>query len=553
MIFNPIIQRELIGMLRTRKAMLVQVLLVLMFAALVIFRWPSDPTVDLAGNKSQEVFRLFGYGLLTAIIVLVPVFPASSIVREKIRGTLQLLFNSPMSPTSIYAGKTAAVMIFVLLLLALSFPAGAACYVMGGISLVGDVMVLYCLLALVALQFTSLGFLVSSYSNSIDGAIRATYALVMVVTVVTLGPHLVLQGHESFLTDVAEWCRCISPLTAVMEVLGHGDVGSQGLLSVGGTPLRYVILAVLSVLICSRWTIGRLNLKIFDRARSAGRITDDLSAEEQLTRSAVWLIDPQRRKAGIGPLSNPVMVKEFRSRRFGRAHWMFRIIFFNILLSVLLIHAALQSATVWKPETLGTYLVLWQIALILLITPSLAAGLISSERESGGWQLLLMTPLSPLRIVVGKLLSVIVTILLVVVATLPAYIMMWQVKPIMLPQIQRVLWCLLFTEIFALAVTFAFSSVFRRTTTATAFSFGALIMVCVGTLAVWLGRDGPFGQEVVENVLKVNPLATALAAIDAPGFQQYELLPANWYIMGIASAVAFLVLSVQTWRLTRPQ
>ena len=71
MIFNPIIQRELIGMLRTRKAMAVQVLLVLMFAALVIFRWPSDPTVDLAGNKSQEVFRLFGYGLLTAIIVLV--------------------------------------------------------------------------------------------------------------------------------------------------------------------------------------------------------------------------------------------------------------------------------------------------------------------------------------------------------------------------------------------------------------------------------------------------------------------------------------------------
>lgn len=80
MIFNPIVQRELIGMLRTRKAMAVQVLLVLMFAALVIFRWPSDPTVDLAGNKSQEVFRLFGYGLLTAIIVLVPVFPASSIV-----------------------------------------------------------------------------------------------------------------------------------------------------------------------------------------------------------------------------------------------------------------------------------------------------------------------------------------------------------------------------------------------------------------------------------------------------------------------------------------
>ena len=249
MIFNPIVQRELIGMLRTRKAMAVQVLLVLMFAALVVFRWPSDPTVDLAGNKSQEVFRLFGYGLLTAIIVLVPVFPASSIVREKIKGTLELLFNSPMSPKAIYAGKTAGVMVFVLLLLALSFPAGAACYAMGGISLVNDVMALYCLLALVALQYTSLGFLVSSYSNSIDGAIRATYALVMVLTVVTLGPHLVLQGHGSFLTPMAEWCRCISPLTAVMEVLGHRDVTSQGLLNSGGTPLKYAVLSIFSIVI----------------------------------------------------------------------------------------------------------------------------------------------------------------------------------------------------------------------------------------------------------------------------------------------------------------
>ena len=121
MILNPIIQRELIGMLRTRKAMVLQVLFVVMFALLVIFRWPADPTVDLAGNKSKQVFRLFGYGLLTAIIVLVPVFPATSIVREKIKGTLQLLFNSPMKPTAIYRGKMSGVMVFVLLLLSLSF------------------------------------------------------------------------------------------------------------------------------------------------------------------------------------------------------------------------------------------------------------------------------------------------------------------------------------------------------------------------------------------------------------------------------------------------
>ena len=553
MILNPIIQRELIGMLRTRKAMVLQVLFVVMFALLVIFRWPADPTVDLAGNKAKQVFRLFGYGLLTAIIVLVPVFPATSIVREKIKGTLQLLFNSPMKSRTIYQGKMAGVMVFVLLLLILSFPAGAACYAMGGISLLNDVVALYALLALVAFQYAAMGFLVSSYSNSIDASIRATYGLVLGLTVITLGPHLVLQGRESIFTSTAEWLRCLSPLTPVMEILGHGDLTSQGFIGASGTPLKYAILAIAMIVICALWTISRLNLKIFDRSRSAGIITDELSQKEQLSRRIHWLVDPQRRKAGIGPLSNPVMVKEFRCRRFGRAHWLFRILSINIVISMSLVAVVMQSATVWDLETLGSYLVLWQIALIMLITPSLAAGLISSERESGGWQLLLMTPISPLRIIIGKLLSVMVTILLVLLATLPAYVMMIAVKQTLIPQVLNVLICLAVTTVFALSLTFACSSIFQRTTTATTVSFGTLILICIGTLAIWLGRGGTFGSTVVENVLKVNPLAAALSIIDAPGFKEYNLFPVNCYILGVVSILAFIVLSIQTWRLTKPQ
>ena len=76
--------------------------------------------------------------------------------------------------------------------------------------------------------------------------------------------------------------------------------------------------------------------------------------------------------------------------------------------------------------------------------------------------------------------------------------------------------------------------------------------LCVGTLTVWLGKE-TFSPAVVETVLKVNPLAAALSAIEESPFYSYNLLPTNWYIMGCASAVAFLVLGVQIWRLTRPQ
>ena len=48
---------------------------------------------------------------------------------------------------------------------------------------------------------------------------------------------------------------------------------------------------------------------------------------------------------------------------------------------------------------------LMQGALLVVMMPSLASGLISSERENGTWQLLLATTLSPGTIVRGKLAS----------------------------------------------------------------------------------------------------------------------------------------------------
>ena len=50
------------------------------------------------------------------------------------------------------------------------------------------------------------------------------------------------------------------------------------------------------------------------------------------------------------------------------------------------------------------------------------SGLISSERESGGWEILQMTPLSVGVIIRGKLMSVVSTLALILCATLPGYL-----------------------------------------------------------------------------------------------------------------------------------
>ena len=94
---GPIIRRELIELLRTRKALALQVSLALACALLVLLRWPTGEVGDLSGARAQDVLRVFGYGALAGVLLLTPAMPATAVVREKVKGTLTLLLNSPLS------------------------------------------------------------------------------------------------------------------------------------------------------------------------------------------------------------------------------------------------------------------------------------------------------------------------------------------------------------------------------------------------------------------------------------------------------------------------
>jgi ABC-type transport system involved in multi-copper enzyme maturation permease subunit len=552
---NPIVHRELVGLLRSPKAVAAQVCLALGCALLVLLRWPTEGVSDLSGARSLQVLRVFGYGLLAGILFLVPAFPATSLVREKVQGTLALLLNSPLSAVSIYAGKLAGVLGFTALLLAMTLPAAAACYVLGGSSVSGGIGLLYAVLAMAALQLATLGLWVSSRSQTIDGALRGTYALVLAVCVVPLAPHWLMEGDSGTLADLSSWFRCLSPIPAVMEVLGQSGVGTHGLSAGTGDSAAtcYLILSGAMSLWCAFLTIMRLYHSPLDRARPPGVMTQDRSVGARVFRRLIFLIDPQRRSGNMSRLVNPVMVKEFRSRRFGRSHWMLRLVAISAILSLGLSYLAAAGALGWGVEAMGGALVLLQAALLILCAPSLAAGLISAEREGGGWQLLRMTPISPGRIVRGKLMSVAWPLLLLLCATLPGYIVMMTVKPELSGQVERVVICLVVTAVFAVLVSAAASSLFRSTAAATATSYLVLVGVCVFPLLIWLGREAPFGHRTVETALSIDPVAAALYASDAPGFTTYELLPANWWLIGSASLALLVLLALRTRQLCRPE
>jgi len=520
---------------------------------LVLVRWPTSGVSDLSGARSLQVLRVFGYGLLAGILFLVPAYPATSLVREKVRGTLALLLNTPMSAVGIYLGKLGGVLGFTAILLLMTLPAAAACYALGGSSVQGGVGLLYAVLGMAAVQFATLGLFVSIRSQSTDAALRTTYALVLAVCALPLAPYWLVQGDTGLLAEVAERFRCLSPIPAVMEVLGHGGVAAHGMDAGGGAVEKYLLLATGMSLMCALLTITRLNGVPLDRARPAGVMTQDRSTGERVARRLFFLVDPQRRSGTLSAWINPVMVKEFRSRRFGRSHWTLRLIAVSAILSLALSYIAAAGALGWGPAMIGGALVILQTALLLLFAPSLAAGLISSEREGGGWQLLRTTPLSPSAILRGKLVSVAWPLILLLCGTLPGYIVMMTVDPELAPQAERVVVCLALMALFAVLVSAAASALFSSTATATAAANVILVGVCVGPLLAWLGRDAPFGHRTVETVLTISPLAAALHASETAGFREYELLPANWWIMGAASFALLVLLMVRTRQLYRPE
>ncbi len=550
---NPVVWREVLTTFRSPRSLVLLLLPALMTSLLVLLRWPSEAVVAQTGNRSLELFSLFGGGLVTLVCLLTPASPAVSLVKERNRGTLQLLLNSPLSRGSLYVGKLIGATILIGVALVMTFPAAAACFALGGITFTRHLIPLYGILLVAGLQLAAISLLISSHARNIDSAVRAGYGAMLLVVVGVLGPYQLWQGSDDpFRVQWADRLRHLSPLPALMEIIGQGDVAGQGLVGSGGGVTKYLICGGLSIVLAALATIFRLHPRMFDESRDSGIMTDDRSLAQRSFRRLFFLVDPQRRSWSIGNWTNPVLIKEFRCRKFGRATWLLRLIALCAVASVAMTYFAATGVKDWSVELIGGLLILLQMALILLLAPGLSAGLLAGEHESGGWALLRMTPLSPRRIVVGKLLSVVWTMLLVMLATLPGYLVMIYLKPVLKPQVLQVVSSLVLASLFALSMSAAVGGFFRRSIPATMASYSVLTALTAVPLLIWMGRDAPFGFRVVESALLLSPISSALSLMGTQGFEHYRLVPGNWYFLSAGVVVGLVVFWGQARRSCRP-
>lgn len=128
------------------------------------------------------------------------------------------------------------------------------------------------------------------------------------------------------------------------------------------------------------------------------------------------------------------------------------------------------------------YLSVMQFALIILVAPALTAGAISGERERQTLDLLLCTRVSSLKIVLGKLLSSLCFLALMIVSSLPMMALTLFYGGVGIWDMLLMQLFLLVTALACCSIGIFCSAVFKRTVTATVVAYLTIFALGVGTI-----------------------------------------------------------------------
>ncbi len=203
---------------------------------------------------------------------------------------------------------------------------------------------------------------------------------------------------------------------------------------------------------------------------------------------------------------NPLLRKELRQRmRSGRTILALSLYLFVIgAVAFVYMYVNVQGQTLIlqpaRTAELFTFLSYLQLALVSFVTPGIASGVISGERERQTLAVLLTTPLSPITIIFTKFISSISFLLLLIVMTLPLYSIVFLFGGVLPSQVLAV-FGLQFITLGAIAgISIFFSTLLRRTGWSTVFSYATVAMLFMGFAVFGYLFDSVGLHSAAENV-----------------------------------------------------
>ena len=490
MLIGPILAREAVTAPRrvrhyVARAIYVAALLVLMCTAWLVLTGSQE--IGSLGDLAR--FATFLFQMLSPLQLIMALFvsalcAASSVSREKDRGTLVLLLTTDLRNHELVLGKLTASMLTVIVLLVAALPLFMMMTLLGGIDL-HQILGMFFVTLTAALAAGSLGVTIALW--------REKTFQTLALTVLTLTTWLgVWEAAVYLFADVsvaggtlASWATVFSPWQALhvatRPVLDGGGSWLGFAASLRGY-LAFSVGLIVALNALATWRIRRWNPS---RAVRSGSGPDD--AESILGDDSARLSTSDSLQADDGEVlrrlpsrtvwSNPVAWREIRTRAYGRRILLIR--FAYIALFGLASAAILSAGQLSLDEGTWTLLpILFVLSLVLINAQAVTS--LASERDGRTIDLLLATELSPKQIIFGKLGGTFFNTIEMVVLPLLLCVALWKTNMVHGQNAFYIAGGLIVMDMFVAVLGVHCGLIHHHTRTALATSLGTVFFLFLG-------------------------------------------------------------------------
>lgn len=424
---GPIITREFLTAPRPMRfyvlrAAFATTMFILMWTAWqLLIGWREIQDFGTLARFGSVLYLLFALLQLTLLLFFAPLSAATAVSLEKDRRTFMLLLMTDLSDLEIVLGKLVASFVLILVVLLAGLPVLALCAMLGGISF-GQVANLFAVTAASGLSGGAIGLLIALWRDRTFQSISLTILMVVLSVVAVEAVAFLLPNLTLFGVPIVE---ALNPYRATFAVLYPASDQTSAWRT---SSFVYIALRLLAAAVIILF--GSFMLRKWNPGKSEPREQRDESLEEvkglvdDLTQTPAGAISaspeeqdsiglnvPRRTHRRVVSAArpyrrawdNPVLWRELMTRAYGTKPLIIKGIYALIFaLGVYVFHSV--GADIKQP--LATNLALIPIALgilSLMLVNAQGVTALTSERDAGALDLLLVTELSPKQFILGKL------------------------------------------------------------------------------------------------------------------------------------------------------
>ncbi len=364
----------------------------------VIVGWNQEATLGDTARFGGVLFRVLTlYVQLPLLLFFAAVSAASAVAKEKDRRTFILLLMTDLRNYEIVLGKMLGSLLQIVLLLAGMVPVLVLLVLLGGIApdQVGQATVI---MAATALAAGSLGTLIALWREKTFPALALTVLLLVLYFCVVRGLPAVpgLRSHAAAQTagSVEPWQRWLDPFLALQAVLEPAAD------EIAAASPAYAFAGVMLLVSVALNAWGILRLRVWNPSGEPIMQREAPDAEdEEKDRLAAHAAPGAVRH--VWP--NPILWREVSTRAYGRRPFLVKLAYVIVL--VLICSYALDQlrTSAGRDPYLAAYGLVPVTILSMLLVSAQAVTAITSERDTGALDLLLVTDLTPQEFIFGKL------------------------------------------------------------------------------------------------------------------------------------------------------